>query len=237
MCAFPPYILPYEWGKVFIMPEIGVETAHDLRLPLQLIRSSAEMIRLSLEDPTVDAARYVDMLIDSVGQLQSMLDGALRRELRRPPQGRMVHADLPAFLRELCLRCRPWAGQKGVALRCGGNVAALEMALDEDALSRILLNLIANALRFTPSGGHVRVTWRALGDAVEISVADSGAGIAPERLPRIFLRGETDGGFGVGLANARECARALGGELTARSRLGSGSVFTLRLPVRSKQAG
>ena len=217
------------------LPE--AELLHDLRMPLQLILSSAQMIRLSLDDPTIDAARYADLLMDSVGSVQRLLNASLDAARAMPVPARPVRADLPRFLRELCLRCRPWADEKGVALSCGGNVAALDVLLDEDALSRALLNLIANALRFTPPGGHVRVEWRAMGDFIEIGVIDDGAGIPPEKLPGIFLRGETDGGHGYGLAIARDCARAMGGELTARSRPGAGSAFTLRLPVGAERAG
>lgn len=217
----------------------GVELAHDLRMPLQLISASAEMLRLSLSDPALDAGTYLDMLQESVRHMARMLEGALEgcgRALR-PEQPRFIDADLAACLRRLCLRCKPFAEQRGVALTCRGNVAALDMALDEDMLSRVLLNLISNALRFTPRGGRVRVTWRALGDFVEICVADSGAGIPPERLPYVFLRGESDGGHGYGLPIAQSLARAMGGELRARSTPGKGSAFTLRLPVRAAKAG
>ena len=216
----------------------SVELAHDLRMPLQLIYSSAQMLKLSREDPTLDADAYADILMQSVEHMRRMLDGALERcgreERRERPHP--VNADLAACLRQLCLRCRPFADQAGVKLSCTGNVASLRMALDEDMLSRVLLNLISNALRFTPQGGEVRVEWVAMGDFVEICVADDGAGIAPERLPYVFLRGESDGGHGHGLPIAQRLARAMGGELTALSRRGCGSAFTLRLPVRQARA-
>lgn len=217
----------------------GVELAHDLRMPLQLICSSAQMLRLSLEDPTLDGRVYVDMLMESAEHMKRLLDGALEGcgRAMAPQSPRPVNADLVACLRGLCLSCRPYARQCGVVLRCGGNVTALDMALDQDMLARIMLNLISNALRFTPAGGRIRVGWRARGDAVEITVADTGAGIPPERLPYVFLRGETDGGHGYGLPIARELAVALGGTLTARSTPGKGSAFTLRLPVRAARVG
>ena len=216
----------------------GVELAHDLRMPLQLICSSAQMVRLSLDDPTLDGRAYADLLMASVNQLRQMLDGALRtggasaRELPR-----MVNADLVARVRELCFSCRPYAEQLGVSLRFSGNVAALMLAVDEDMLSRILLNLISNALRFAPGGSEVRVELVALGDWAEVSVIDGGAGIPPQRQPRVFLWGETEGGHGCGLPIAREFARAMGGELSLRSEPGAGCAFTLRLPVRAACAG
>lgn len=217
---------------------MDVELAHDLRLPLQLIASSARMLRLSLDDPTLDGRAYADMLMASVAQLQKLAEAALADCGRAPRQDglRPRPTDLAACVKTLCASCRPYAGERGVTLIYSGNVAKFDMWLDEDALSRILLNLISNALRFTPSGGEIRVTLAALGDAVELTVSDTGAGIPPERQPWVFLRGETDGGHGHGLPIARELARRMGGELTLKSCPGFGSAFTLRLPVRSAMA-
>ena len=207
----------------------GLELAHDLRMPLQLIASSAQMLKLSLDDPAMDGRAYADILLASVDELNRLLNSALSREKPRPK-----NADLTARVRSLCQSCRPWVEQRGVALRFSANVAPLVTALDEDMLSRILLNLISNALRFTPRGGEIHVELRALGDFVEIGVIDDGAGIPPQRQARVFQRGETEGGHGFGLPIARECARAMGGELTLRSVPGAGSAFTLRLPVRGE---
>ena len=216
------------------MLTMDVELIHDLRMPLQLICAGAQLLRLSLDDNTVDARACVDMLVESAEYMCRMLERALEDCGRAPREApRLVNRDIAACVRELCLRCRPYARQHGVALRCSGNVAALNMALDEDMLSRILLNLIFNALRHTPAGGTVRVRWRALGDRVEISVTDTGEGIPPQALPYIFLNGESKGGHGYGLPIARELARALGGELIPGSGCGRGGAFTLRLPVRA----
>ncbi|MBQ3269979.1 MAG: sensor histidine kinase [Clostridia bacterium] len=213
----------------------GVELAHDLRMPLQLIASSAQMLKLSLDDPALDGRAYADLLLSSVEQLNRMLGGALEEAgtfARERP--RVKNADLAARVRRLCESCRPYAEQLGVALRYSANTAALPLALDEDMLSRVLLNLISNALRFTPRGGEVRVEVAALGDAAEVRVIDSGAGIPPSRQGRVFLWGETEGGHGYGLPIARRLARAMGGELTLRSVPGKGATFTLRLPVGVK---
>jgi signal transduction histidine kinase len=204
-------------------------------MPLQLICASAELIGMSLEDPTLDARLYLDMLNASARQMRRMLDGAMsdcRRELRiEAPRPRDL--DVVSCLRGLCLRCQAYAGAQGVTLACAGNVERLVAETDEDLLSRVVLNLISNALKAVPRGGRVDVTWTALGDYLEITVRDDGAGIPEERLPWIFLWGETGGGHGFGLPGARDCARRLGGDLTATSEPGRGSAFTLRLPVRT----
>lgn len=211
------------------MTRESAELAHDLGMPLQVIYSCAQLIRMELGDDAQPAGRYAGLLMDSVDQVKRMLFDAMNRDRAAV---RLRIADLVPCLRAICRDYQPCARMLGVRLRCGGNVAALSMAIDQDRLARIVMNLLSNALRFTPRGGAVSLRWRAMGDFVEISVKDGGPGIAPEALPRIFLRGETDGGNGYGLPIARECARQLGGSLTAHSRPGAGSTFVLRLPVR-----
>lgn len=209
----------------------GLELAHDLRMPLQLIASSAQMLRQSLDDPALDGRAYADILMASVDQLNRLLNGALAQA-----RCDLKNADLVARVRALCLSCRPWAEQRGVSLRFNSNAGTLTTALDEEMLSRILLNLVSNALRYTPRGGEIRVELTAMGDFAEVSVIDSGAGISPQRQARVFQWGESQGGNGFGLPIARECARAMGGELTLRCPPGAGCAFTLRLPVRDAAA-
>lgn len=206
---------------------MDMELLHDLRQALQLIQASAQMLELSGDG---QARGYLDALMEGAAQMGRLLDGALER--REVCESEPV--ELMGFLRALCLRCRDYAAARGVALALFGNVDALTLAADGDALARVMLNLVMNAIRFSPPEGRVAVRCTALGDFAEIAVTDDGPGIAPERLPYVFLRGETDGGHGYGLPAAMEGARTLGGSLSARSSPGEGSTFTLRLPVRGR---
>ena len=214
------------------MSRESAELAHDLGMPLQVIYSCAELIRMELADDTLPAAQYAGMLMDGVDQMKHLLFDAMNRDKGAT---RLQNIDLVRQLKAIGREYQPCARMLGVRLRCGGNVAALKMALDANRLARVVMNLLSNALRFTPRGGTVSLSWRAMGDFVEVSVRDSGPGVAPEMLPRIFLRGETDGGHGYGLPIARECARQMGGSLTCRARPGKGSTFVLRLPVRGME--
>lgn len=218
-----------------MMGELNVEWMHDFRMPLQLVYSCAQMIQIELNDSALPAGKYVDMLMENVMQLQRMLNHALTedRRLAGGDQMHMTVVDVMARMREICTSCRIYAEKRGVKLRYSGDVAALNTALDEDKFSRVLLNLISNAIKFTPWGGSIHVNLRALGDFFEISVCDTGMGIAPDRLEKIFRRGETDGGYGHGLFIAREYAQCMGGDVGVESDLGSGSTFTMRLPVHS----
>lgn len=207
---------------------MDVELLHDLRLSLQLIQASAQMLQFSGNDG--ESRGYLDALMEGAAQMGRLLDGALEHR----DAGETGPVELMGCLRALCLRCRDYAAARGVDLALSGNVDALTLASDGDALARVILNLVMNAIRFSPPRGSVTVRCTALGDFAEIAVTDAGPGIAPERLPYIFLRGETDGGHGYGLPAAMEGARRLGGSLSACSRPGEGSTFTLRLPVRGR---
>lgn len=213
----------------------NAELVHDLRAPLQLMMSCAQLLEMEVGEN--DRARsYVQMLLSNAVEMQKMLTGTMER--LRPESGGMkyVKSDLVLRTWDAYTRCQLYAGRKGIKLSFHSNCDRLALALDEEKYGRILSNLVSNALKFTPEGGEVRMTVRALGDFAEVDVSDNGCGIAPERLESIFDLHETDGGYGYGLYIAREFARRMGGSLDVRSMSGKGSTFTLRLPVRSVEA-
>jgi signal transduction histidine kinase len=119
---------------------------------------------------------------------------------------------------------------------------AVYVSADADRLKQILTNLLTNALKFTDEGGLVAVSYDAAPEVVRVRVSDTGRGIPPDRLDAIFepfvqvdrhLTRDSQQGVGLGLAISRELARAMGGEITARSELGVGSTFTVTLPARA----
>ncbi|MDQ3624511.1 MAG: ATP-binding protein, partial [Verrucomicrobiota bacterium] len=109
---------------------------------------------------------------------------------------------------------------------------------DGEKLEQILINLLSNAIKFTPAGGSIKVRCHAKDTAVTISVEDTGIGIPADRLDQVFepfvqiqrRLNTPHEGTGLGLAISRDLARAMGGDLTAESVVGAGSIFTLRLP-------
>jgi signal transduction histidine kinase len=113
---------------------------------------------------------------------------------------------------------------------------------DPQKVRQIIINLLANAVKFTASG-HVRLSARVVGDRVEFEVSDTGPGIAMEHLERVFdafwqvdqRMTRKTGGTGLGLSVARQLARLLGGDVSVRSVIGQGSVFTVDLPLLAPQ--
>jgi two-component system sensor histidine kinase BaeS len=130
------------------------------------------------------------------------------------------------------------AAQAGVALTTGAPHGLVIMA-DPLRLRQVLDNLVANALRYVPSGGSVAISATRQGQEVAITVADTGTGIAAEDLPHVFdrfwradkSRTRSTGGSGLGLAIVRKLAEAQGGSVDVASTLGKGTTFTLRLPA------
>lgn len=207
------------------------ELLHDIRMPLQLIYSCAQLLETEIGE-NERAQSHIRMLLGSAEQLQEMLTGAL--EQARPEAGRVrwQRSELVNCTWETFVRCDVQARRRGIQMSFHSNVDRLPTALDEGKYARILLNLLSNALKYTPEGGHVRVEIAAMNDFAEVAVADDGCGVAPDRLEKIFELHETEDGYGYGLFIARDYARRLGGTLVALSDGKNGSRFVLRLPVR-----
>jgi len=133
----------------------------------------------------------------------------------------------------------PQVRGKGLTYVLGGCDPTLRVRADSEKLQQILLNVLTNAIKFTDPGGEIRVACRSVDGGVAIAVTDTGVGVAADKLPSIFepfvqvdqRLTRPHEGVGLGLAISRDLARGMGGDLTAESRLGSGSTFILTLPA------
>jgi signal transduction histidine kinase len=215
--------------------------AHDLRTPLARLRAvlegalrdgeDAEALRRSLS-AAVEETDRVSSTLTTLMDISEAENGAmaLRRErlLARDVLGESVelYADV--------------AEEKGIALALDAP-ADLALPADRARLRQALANLVDNALKYTPRGGHVRLSARPDGPVVVFECADDGPGISPQDLPRIWdrlYRGDrsrSERGLGLGLSLVRAIARAHGGEATVESSPGRGSAFRLRLPASLTQ--
>ena len=160
-----------------------------------------------------------------------------------------VQGDVVAYLRYIAESLHSLANAKDVMLRVASEQTTLLMDYDPDRLLQIVHNLLANAIKFTPSGGRVTLgvgttaaTPGSGGPArLRLTVVDTGTGIPPENLPHIFERffqtpnqARHSGGSGIGLSLTHELVKAMGGEITVESTLGKGSCFTVQLPITRK---
>jgi signal transduction histidine kinase len=139
----------------------------------------------------------------------------------------------------------PQFAKKRVAYTHHAGDPSLTVFADREKVQQILVNLLANAMKFTPAGGSVDLDWRVEDQSLMIRVRDTGPGIPPEKMEQIFepfvqLRSPGSlptGGTGLGLAISRDLARAMGGEISAASKEAVGSTFTVTLPLRKHATG
>jgi len=190
-------------------------------------------------EPLLDSVAVMTRLLEDLATLSTAEAGALRLHREPIASARLVAEAVAAFA--------PQAGAKGIALVArSADLAPIEV--DPVRIGQVLDNLIANALRWTPAGGRVTVTadpsmlpspgigtWaEGEGEGVVFAVADTGPGIAPEELGRVFDRyakAADSGGSGLGLAIARRLVEAHAGEIWAHSEPGHGTVIAFRLPT------
>jgi cell cycle sensor histidine kinase DivJ len=215
--------------------------SHELRTPLNAIIGFSDIMRSRLFGPLPERyAEYANLIHESGGHLLDLISDLL--DVSKIEAERFT-LTLEAFdAREAvsgALRLtRVQADAAKIALRGALPAEPLEVEADRRALKQIVLNLVSNALKFTSSGGQVNVLARRRGDSLEIIVADTGVGIAPEDLERLGRPYEQAGapeqralGVGLGLSLVRAFAELHGGTMTLKSVLGEGTAVTVRLPV------
>jgi PAS domain S-box-containing protein len=217
---------------------LGV-VSHDLRNPISAIGMCARALLAAT--PTDDAVRrgLVTTIVDSTELTQRMIRDLLdvaSIELGRLSIERRAVIIAPVLEQAVELFRRD-AAERGITLRLAPIGELPATTGDEDRIVQVLANLLGNALRFTDRGGEVSVGAKRIGAVVEITVRDTGAGIPPGELPRIFdrywtvRRNAPKGGTGLGLAIARGIVEAHGGRLWAESKVGKGSTFRFTVPV------
>jgi len=216
--------------------EMSDNIAHDLRSPITRIRGTAEVTLTtgkSLQEYEALAASTIeecDRLLDMINTMllisktEAGVDKLSREEI-----------DLAGLTREACELFEPSAEDQGITLSCMASDGT-RMFGDARMVQRMLSNLMDNAIKYTPPGGKVKISVSEKDALVLVSVQDTGCGISPGDLPRIFERfyrcdqSRSKPGIGLGLSLARAIARAHGGDITATSIPGQGSTFTVTLP-------
>ena len=215
--------------------------SHELRTPLNAIGGYAQLIELGVRGPVTEEQR-IDLL--KIQRSKTHLEGLVSDVLNfaKAGAGRIEYRAERVVIRRTLDAVRemiaPQADEKSLRLDFPDVLPELCAIADEDRTRQILLNLLANSLKFTGAGGSI--TLAAGGDAtmVTIAVRDTGIGIPAAKLEQIFepfVQAEralrpSDQGVGLGLAISRQLARAMGGDLRVESVMGSGATFTLTLP-------
>jgi signal transduction histidine kinase len=223
--------------------EFLANMSHELRTPLNAVIGFSEvLLDRMFGDVNDKQAEYLEDILSSGRHLLSLINDIL--DLSKIEAGRMelelATFDLPAALDNALTLVRERAASHGidVELRLGGGIPAL--VADERKVKQILLNLLSNAVKFTPEGGRVTVAAQLLDGSIEVSVSDTGVGIAAEDQEAIFEEFRQVGsdyarkreGTGLGLPLARRFVELHGGTIRVKSAPGEGSTFTITLPLR-----
>lgn len=214
------------------------DASHELRTPLAAIRTNIDVTEM---DPDASVEEYRELVGTIKGQTERLtrLSEDLLLLTREDNESlEQEPLDLRALAGEVIRQLAPVAAARDVSLDLRPD-GLVEAEANPDLVYRCVLNLVDNAIKYSGAGSSVTVTTESAAGRAIVRVADTGAGIAPEDLPRIFDRfyrvdkgrSRREGGTGLGLAIVKELAESQRGTVTASSEPGKGSVFTLSLPV------
>ena len=219
--------------------------SHELKTPLTSISGYADTLLSDAPDPET-TRRFLGTIVANTQRMQRLVDNLL--DLARLEAGQWHPEPEPLELAELAREV--WeavsAGSRNPSVDFSVEVApqADRVLADPDALRQVLTNLLENALRYTPSGGQITCRGARQGTGIAISVADTGSGISPDHVPRIFerfyrsdaSRSRDLGGTGLGLAIVKHLVEAHGGRVSAESQRGAGTTITCWFPAVPAQS-
>jgi signal transduction histidine kinase len=222
--------------------EFLANMSHELRTPLNgIIGFSDVLLQGMFGEMSEKQTEYLQDILGSGQHLLSLINDIL--DLSKIEAGRMEldlgDFHLPTAIDDALLLMRERAARRGLALERHVDQRLDEICADQRKVKQVLLNLLSNAVKFTPDGGRIDVRAAPVNGSVEISVTDTGIGIAPEDHDAVFEEFKQVGkaekkaeGTGLGLALCRKFVELHGGRIWVKSQLGAGSTFTFSLPLR-----
>jgi heavy metal sensor kinase len=215
------------------------DASHELRTPLAVMRAELE-VALRGDDPAADASEVLGSAAEEVTRMSKIVDDLLTLAHRDENSLELLLApvDLGGIAAEVAGQLRPLAEAGGVRLEV--EAPSVPVVADQARVTQVVTNLVDNAVKYTGAGGSVRVRVWEQGGGGALAVGDTGPGIGPEDLPKVFdrffrldaARTRARGGSGLGLAICKELVEAHGGRIWADSVPGAGSTFTLTLPAQ-----
>lgn len=217
--------------------QMTADIAHELRTPLSLILGHAEAVHDGVLPPSRE---NFEIIREEAGRLEHLVDDlrtlslADAGELKLNPQ----RVTLPKLLQDLAALYQFQMQKKSISLEVDVEQTLPELTADPARITQVLTNILDNALRHTPEGGRIILAAKLTADGIELSIRDSGPGLASEDMDRIFdrfyradaSRHRADGGSGLGLAIAKSIVQAHGGQIRAESKLGDGLKVIISLP-------
>jgi len=227
-----------------IRKEFVANVSHELRTPLASIKALVETLEAGAIDDRPMAVDFLARIVGEVDRLAALVDELL--DLARLESGRITlrleALDPSDLIGRAAERLKPQTERARLDLEVGVDGGLPAVLADRARIEQVLLNLIHNAIKFTPVGGRIIVSGQVDEDMLLVSVRDTGVGIADDEVPRIFERfykadkARRSEGTGLGLAIAKHIVIAHGGAITVESRRGEGTVFRFTLPLAAHSA-
>ncbi len=215
--------------------------SHELRTPLAAIKAIVDTLRDGAIDDRVAATDFLDRLDIEVDGMTQMVNELI--ELSRIETGKiklkLEPVNLNTLAEEVITRLTPQADRHQISISTKLYSDLPLVQADRERIQQVMVNILHNAIKFTPSGGKIEVSTGLDGQTVITQVSDTGIGISQEDLPHIFERffkadkSRSSGGTGLGLAIAKHTVQIHGGNVWVRSELGKGSTFGFSLPLQS----
>ena len=217
------------------------DASHELKTPLTSLKSAMEVHLRDKRLTLTDAKKLIKENIEDVDKLQSLSEGLLQLASYQKPNNntKFEKVSLASIIKRSIKKVKPQAIKREISIK--DKSQDFEFEVDRYALTDLLVILLDNAIKYSQKGKSVTVTSKKTDGSILITVSDQGVGIGEQDLPHIFdrfwradlarSRDETSG-FGLGLSIAKKIAQSHHGDITAESKLGKGSAFIVRLPVR-----
>jgi PAS domain S-box-containing protein len=231
-----------------IKSELFARLSHEFRTPLHAVSGYLEILQQNIHgNLNAEQRRDVERIHQAQEHLLTLVNMILdfAKLEGGPVELSMAEIPIEETLRGAEALVAPQFSKKGVRYQHKSGDQSLSVFADREKVQQIVVNLLANAVKFTPAGGTVELGWRLEDKILLVRVRDTGSGVPDDKIEQIFepfvqLRAPGSvptGGTGLGLAISRDLARAMGGDVTATSTVGVGSVFTLTLPIRKRAGG
>ena len=223
-----------------VRADFVANVSHELRTPIATLKAIADTLQGGAIDDRTAARDFVSRMQEEIDGLAQLVQELLSLARVESGADRLALAEIDPgqLLREAARRMSALAERAGVALHVEAGDDLPRVQADAERIGQVLANLIHNAVKFTPAEGRVELTAVVRGDHIELAVHDTGSGIDPEELDRVFERfyksdrSRASGGTGLGLAVAKHVVQAHGGEIRAASDgRGRGATFSFTLPA------
>ncbi|PIU42294.1 MAG: hypothetical protein COS99_01020 [Candidatus Omnitrophica bacterium CG07_land_8_20_14_0_80_42_15] len=221
--------------------ELISTVSHELRTPLTTMKTFVSIVSDGIAGPvTGDQKEYLNIIMSNMNRLGRMINDLL--DISKLEAGRMELkkrlVDLALLIKDQLASFMPEAENKKITLSSGLPEKLPQLYIDPDRIAQVLMNLIGNALKFTPEGGSVKIQAQELDDSIQVQVVDTGVGIAKENFSKLFDRfqqidrkpGPGAKGTGLGLAISKSIVDLHKGKIWVESEIGKGSKFIFTLP-------